>query len=59
MSEPQLRHVCPPETAGFLVKARKFPPSRRKSFYRLNGAVFTRHQSEQVCLSVPIALSKT
>lgn len=46
-TEVQLHHVCPPETAGFLVKARKFPPTKRKYYYRLNGAVLTRHGTQQ------------
>lgn len=46
MSEVQLSHVCPPETTGFLIKARKFPPTKKKYFYRLNGAVLTRHLCE-------------
>lgn len=47
MSEVQLTHVCPPETSGFLVKARKFPPTKKKYYYRLNGAVLTRHLAKE------------
>lgn len=47
MSEVQLNHVCPPETSGYLVKARKFPPTKKKYYYRLNGAVLTRHLAKE------------